>query len=150
MPWSSLLLGYASLFGAEPHTSRLMLTSTVPYGQYRGLKPTHVFQLLFLRGNALMGIRWKRPFSFWQWKQRNTTRTTCVASRLRSASQLKSLRPYNRAAQEIIRVIHEDRSTNAWMTASCKKEWDTFRLPSVSESESESEYLFIRSTFTSM
>ena len=34
-------------------------------------------------------------------------------------------------AQEMIGVIPEDRSTNAWMAASCKKEWETFRLPSV-------------------
>ena len=37
------------------------------------LMQTHVFQLLVLTGIALMGIRGKRPVSFWQWKQRNTT-----------------------------------------------------------------------------
>ena len=62
-------------------------------------------------------------------KQRKTIGTTspCMTPRLLSASQLKSIQSYNRAAQEMIRVIPEDRSTHAWMTASCK-EWDTFRL----------------------
>ena len=32
----------------------------------------------------------------------------------------------------MIRVIPEGRSTHAWMAVSCEKEWETFRLPSVS------------------
>ena len=92
-----------------------MLTSTMPYGHYRGIKPTHAFQLLVLRGIALLGIRGKRPFSSKQWNQRNNkTRTICMAPRLRSASQLKSLRSCNNAAQDayawdrLLQGIHEE------------------------------------------
>ena len=39
--------------------------------------------------------------------------------------RLKSRQPYNKEAQEMVSVIPEDRSKDAWIAATWKQEWET-------------------------
>ena len=49
-----------------------------------------------------------------------TTTTTALP-----LNRLKSRHPYNRAAQELLRSIPEDLSTEAWLAAAWKQEWES-------------------------
>ena len=90
------------------------------------LKPTPVFHLPVLAGIAPAGIRRKaatlalaRKTVKHDWHiLHDTTKNEVPPCRL------KSRKPYNKEAQEMISVIPEDRSKDAWIAATWKHEWE--------------------------
>ena len=90
------------------------------------LKPTPVFQLPVLAGIAPAGLRRKaatlalaRKAVKHDWHiLPDTTKNEVPPCRL------KSRKPYNKEAQEMLSVIPEDRSKDAWIAATWKQEWE--------------------------
>ena len=90
------------------------------------LKPNPVFQLPVLAGIAPAGLRWKaatlalaRKAVKHDWHiLHDTTKNEVPPCRL------KSRKPYNKEAQEMLSVIHEDRSKDAGIAATWKQEWE--------------------------
>ena len=88
------------------------------------LKPTPVFQLPVLAGIAPAGLRRKaatlalaRKAVKHDWHiLHDTTKNEVPPCRL------KSRKPYNKKAQEMLSVIPEDRSKDAWISATWKQE----------------------------
>ena len=86
------------------------------------LKPTPVFQLPVLAGKAPAGLRREAATLALAWKAvkhdwdilHDTTNNEVHPCRL------KSRQPYNREAQEMLSVIPEDRSKDAWIAAAWK------------------------------
>ena len=90
------------------------------------LKPTPVFQLPVLAGIAPAGLRRKAATLALARKAvkddwhilHDTTKNEVPPCRL------KSRKPYNKEAQEMLSVIPEDRSKDAWIVATWKQEWE--------------------------
>ena len=90
------------------------------------LKPTPVFQLPVLAGIAPAGLKRKaatlalaRKAVKYDWHiLHDTTKNEVPPCRL------KSRKPYNKEAQEMLSVIPEDRSKDAWIAATWKQEWE--------------------------
>ena len=90
------------------------------------VKPTPVFQLPVLAGIAPAGLRRKaatlalaRKAVKHDWHIiHDTTKNEVPPCRL------KSRKPYNKEAQEMLSVIPEDRSKDAWIAATWKQEWE--------------------------
>ena len=90
------------------------------------LNPTPVFQLSVLAGIAPAGLRRKAATLALAWKAvkhdwhilHDTTKNEVPPCRL------KSRKPYNKEAQEMLSVIPEDRSKDAWIAATWKQEWE--------------------------
>ena len=93
---------------------------------YGCLKPTPVFQLPLLAGIAPAGLRRKaatlalaRKVVRHDWHiLHDTTKNEVPPCRL------KSCKPYNKEAQEMLSVIPGDRSKDAWIAATWKQEWE--------------------------
>ena len=93
---------------------------------YGCLKPTPVFQLPVLAGIAPAGLRREaatlalaRKAVKHDWHiLHDTTKNEVPPCRL------KSRKPYNKEAQEMLSVIPEDRSKDAWIAATWKQEWE--------------------------
>ena len=90
------------------------------------LKRTPVFQLPVLAGIALAGLRRKaatlalaRKAVKHDWHILHDTTKNDVPP-----CRLKSRKPYNKEAQEMLSVIPEDRSMDAWIAATWKQEWE--------------------------
>ena len=91
---------------------------------YGCLKPTPVLQLPVLAGIAPAGLRRKaatltlarKPVKHDLHILPDTTKNEVPPCRL------KSRKPYNKEAQEMLSVIPEDRSKDAWLSASWKQE----------------------------
>ena len=91
------------------------------------LKPTPVLQLPVLTGIAPAGLRrtaatlaLARKAVKHDWHiLHGTTKNEVPPCRL------KSRKPYNKEAQEMLSVIPEDRSKDAWLAAKWKQEWET-------------------------
>ena len=90
------------------------------------LKPTPVFQLPVLAGIAPAGLRRKSPTLALARKAvkhdwhilHDTTKNEVPPCRL------KSRKPYNKEAQEMLSVIPEGRSKDAWIAATWKQAWE--------------------------
>ena len=90
------------------------------------LKPTPVFHLPVLAGIAPAGLRRKaatlnlaRKAVKHEWHiLHDTTKKEVPPCRL------KFRKPYNKEAKEMLSVIHEDRSKDAWIAATWKQEWE--------------------------
>ena len=90
------------------------------------LKPTPVFQFPVLAGTAPAGLRRKaatlalaRKAVKHDWHiLHDTTKNEVPPYRL------KSRKPYNKEAQEILSVIPEDRSKGEWIAETLKQEWE--------------------------
>ena len=90
------------------------------------LKPTPVFQLPVLAGIAPAGLRRKaatlavaRKALKHDWHiLHDTTKDELPPCRL------KSRKPYNKETQEMLSVIPEDRSKDAWIAATWNQEWE--------------------------
>ena len=90
------------------------------------LKPTPVFQLPVLAGISPAVLRRKaatlalaRKAVKQDWHILHDTTTNEVPP-----YRLKSRKPYNKEAQEMLNVITEDRSKDAWIAATWKQEWE--------------------------
>ena len=130
MPWYSLQLNTVPLSGAEAHTGHAkkvdVAINSSPRTISGWLKPTPVFQLPVLAGIASAGQRWKAATLALARKAVNhdwhilhdTTKNEVPPCRL------KSRKPYNKEAQEMLSVIPEDRSKDAWIEATWKQEWE--------------------------
>ena len=89
------------------------------------LRPTPVLQLPVLAGIAPAGLRRKaatltlaRKAVKHDWHiLHDTTKSEVPPCRL------KSRKPYNKEAQEMLSVIPEDRSKDAWIAATWKRQW---------------------------
>ena len=88
------------------------------------LKPTPVFQLPVLAGMASAGgeaatLALARKAMKHDWHiLHDTTKNEVPLCRL------KSRNPYNKEAQEVLSVIPDDRSKDAWIAATWKQEWE--------------------------
>ena len=90
------------------------------------LKPIPVFQLPVLAGIAPASLRRKattlalvrKPVKH-DWNILHDTTKSAVPP-----CRLNSRKPYNKAAKEMLSVIPEDRSKDAWIAATWKQEWE--------------------------
>ena len=91
------------------------------------LKPTPVFYLPALAGIAPAGLRREaatlvlaRKAKKHHWHILHNTTTTALPP-----NRLKSRQPYSKAAQDLLGSIPEDQSTEAWLAAAWKREWES-------------------------
>ena len=110
------------VWSRSPHVKKVDVAITIS----GCLKPTPVFQLPVLAGIAPAGLRRKaatlalaRKAVKHDWHiLYDTTKNEVPPSRL------KSRKPYNKEAQEMLCVIPEDRSKDCWIAATWKQEWE--------------------------
>ena len=117
----------APVWSRSPHVKKVDVAINSSLLTISGcLKPTPVFQLLALGGIAPAGPRRKAASLALAWKAvkhdwhilHHTTKNEVPPCRL------KSRKPYNKEAQEMISVIPEDRSKDAWIAETWKQEWE--------------------------
>ncbi|CAM4567709.1 unnamed protein product [Leuciscus chuanchicus] len=91
------------------------------------LNSTPVYHLPTLAGIAPAGLRREaatlalaRKAQRYNWHILHNTTTTALPPH-----RLKSRHPYNKAAQDLLRSIPEDLSTEAWLAAAWKQEWES-------------------------
>ena len=117
----------APVWSRSPHVRKVDVAIKSSLRTISGcLKPTPVFQLPVLAGIAPAGLRRKaatlalaRKAVKHDWHiLHDTTKNEVPPCRL------KSRKPYNKEAQEMLSVIPEDRSKDAWIAATWKQEWE--------------------------
>ena len=117
----------APVWSRSPHVKKVDVAINSSLRTISGcLKPTPVFQLPVLAGIAPAGLRRKaatlalaRKAVKHDWHiLHDTTKNEVPPCRL------KSRKPYNKEAQEMLSVIPEDRSKDAWIGATWKQEWE--------------------------
>ena len=117
----------APVWSRSPHVKKVDVAINTSLRTISGcLKLTPVFHLPVLAGIAPAGIRRKaatltlaRKAVKHDWHiQHDTTKKEVHPCRL------KSRKSYNKEAQEMLSVIHEDRSKDAWVAATWKQEWE--------------------------
>ncbi|CAM4608619.1 unnamed protein product [Leuciscus chuanchicus] len=91
------------------------------------LNSTPVYHLPTLAGIAPAGLRREaatlalaRKAQRYNWHILHNTTTTALP-----LHRLKSRHPYNKAARDLLRSIPEDLSTEAWLAAAWKQEWES-------------------------
>ena len=126
-PWYSLQLNTVPLSGAEAHTWRRLTSQwTALYGPYLVVSSRHLFSSPCLSRDSPAGIRRKaatltfarKAVNHYRHILHDTTKNEVPPCRL------KSRKPYNKEAQEMLSVIPEDRSKDAWIVATWKQEWE--------------------------
>ena len=118
---------FAPVWSRSPHVKMVDIAINSSLRTISGcLKPTPVFQLAVVAGIAPAGLRRKaatlalaRKAVKHDWHILHDTTTNEVPP-----CRLKSLKPYNKEAQEMVSVIPEDRSKDAWIAATWKQEWE--------------------------
>ena len=102
----------AHVWSRSPHVKKVDVAINSSLRTISGcLKPTPVFQLPVLAGKAVKD----------DWHiLHDTTKNEVPPCRL------KSRKPYNKEAQDMLSVIPEDRSKDAWIAATWKQEWEAF------------------------
>ena len=117
----------APVWSRSPHVRKIDVAINSSLRTISGcIKPTPVFQLPVLAGIAPAGLRRKaatlalaRKAVKHDWHiLHDTTKNEVPPCRL------KSRKPYNKDAQEMLSVIPEDRSKDAWIAATWKQEWE--------------------------
>ena len=117
----------APVWSRSPHVKKVDVAINSSLRTIYGcLKPTPVFLLPVLAGIAPAGLRRKaatlaltRKAMKHDWHILHDTTKTEVPS-----CRLKSRKPYNKEAQEMLSVILEDRSKDASIAATWKQEWE--------------------------
>ena len=115
---------YAPVWSRSPYVKKVDVAINSSLRTFSGcLKPTHVLQLLILAGIAPAGLRRKastlalaRKAVKHDWHILHNTTKNEVPQR-----RLKSRKPYNKEAREMLSVIPEDRSKDAWLAATWKR-----------------------------
>ena len=117
----------APVWSRSPHVKKVDVAINSSLRTISGcLKPTPVFHLPVLTGIAPAGLRRKAATLALARKAvkddwhilHDTTKNEVPPCRL------KSRKPYNKEAQEMLSVIPEDRSKDAWIAATWKQEWE--------------------------
>ena len=119
----------APVWSRSPHLTMVDVainSSLLTIRLYGFIMPTTVFQFPVLAGIAPAGLRRKAATLALAWKAlkndwhilHDTTKNKVPPCRL------KSRQPYNREAQEMLSVVHDNRSRDAWIAAAWKQEWD--------------------------
>ena len=117
----------APVWSRSPHVKKVDVAINSSLRTISGcLKPTPVFQLPVLAGIAPASLRRKAATLALARKAvkddwhilHDTTKNEVPPCRL------KSRKPYNKEAQEMLSVIPEDRSKDAWIAATWKQEWE--------------------------
>ena len=117
----------APVWSRSPHVKKVDVAINSFLRTISGcLKPTPMLQLPVLAGIAPAGLRRKgatlalarKAVKHYCHILHDTTKTEVPPCRL------KSRKPYNKEAQEMLSVIHEDRSKDAWIAATWKQEWE--------------------------
>ena len=118
----------APVWSRNPHVKKVDVAMQSSLRTISGcIKPTPVFHLSVLAGIATTGIRRKaatltlaRKAVKHDWHILHETTKSEVPPCIP-----KSRKPYNKEAQEILSVIPEDRSKDAWIAAKWKQEWES-------------------------
>ena len=113
--------------GRIPHVKKVDIAINSYLRTYDGcFKPTSVYQLPFVAEICSARLRRKaatialaRNAVKKDWHILHDTTQDEVPP-----CRLKSRQSYNREAQEILSVIHEDRSKDAWIAATWKLDWE--------------------------
>ena len=118
---------FAPVWSRSPHVKKVDVEINSSLRTIYGcLKPTPVFHLPVLAGIAPARLRRKaatlvltRKAVKHDWHiMHDTTKKEVPACRL------KSCKPYNKEAQEMLSVFPEDRSKDAWVATTWKQEWE--------------------------
>ena len=112
----------------SPHTKKLDTTLNTALRTITGcLTPTPVPYLPTLAGIAPAALRREaatlalaRKAQKHHWHILHNTTTTALPP-----NRLKSRHPFNKAAQELLRSVPEDLSTEAWLAEAWKQEWES-------------------------
>ena len=110
----------APVWSRSPHVKKVDVAINSSLRTISGcLKPTPVFQLPadLRRKAATLALARKAVKHDWHILH-DTTKNQVPPCRL------KSRKPYNKEAQEMLSVIPEDRSKDAWIAATWKQEWE--------------------------
>ena len=117
----------APVWSRSPHVKKVDVVINSSLRTISGcLKPPPVFHLPVLAGIAHAGLRRKAATLALAWKAvkhdwnilHDTTKTEV------SPCRLNSRKPNNKEAHEMLTVIPEDRSKDAWIVATWKQEWE--------------------------
>ena len=117
----------APVWSRSPHMKKVDVAINSSLRTISGcLKTTPVFQFPLLAGIAPASLRRKaatlalaRKAVKHDWHILHDTTKNGVPP-----CRLKSRKPYNKEAHDMLSVIHEDRSKDAWIAATWKQEWE--------------------------